>query len=187
MSRHQSRSGDRLRPEYSFFVALIIGLLCVGGCDRDQASPPVPSPESRPATVAQITVDNDAPPAVKPPHGGRLLTMPDKQGYIEWVIDAGRFYVLDAAGGPAKGVENVVLTVPSDTGPQQLNLIPCGDDAFDGACWTHPASQLRDRRTSAVLRFQLEGGPVRVLISDKPPTAPIEDPLPRPTEKLLNQ
>ncbi|HPD31932.1 MAG TPA: hypothetical protein PLL20_18210 [Phycisphaerae bacterium] len=187
MSRHQPRNIDRLKLKHSFVLALTIGLLCVGGCDRDQPSPAVPSPDSRPVTAPQATTDIDTTPAVKPPHGGRLLTMPDKQGYIEWVVDAGRLYVLDAAGGPAKAVENVVLTIPSDTGPQQFALIPCGDEAFDGACWTHSAPQLRDEHASAVLRFQFEGGPVRILISEKPPTAPIEDPLPRPTEKLPNQ
>ncbi|MGQ9651458.1 MAG: hypothetical protein ACUVXJ_15230 [Phycisphaerae bacterium] len=187
MSRHGPGNNDRPGLKRTLAITLIIGLLWVGGCDRDQPSPPVPSPDSQPATAPQITVDIDTPPALKPPHGGRLLAMPEKQGYVEWVVDAGRLYVLDATGGAAKGVENVVLTIPSDTGPQQLTLIPCGDETFDGACWTHPAPQLRDERTSAVLRFQLEGGPVRVLISDRPPTAPTENPLPRPTEKLLNQ
>ncbi|MDM8008677.1 MAG: hypothetical protein QUV05_21275 [Phycisphaerae bacterium] len=176
-----------MRLKHSLVIALTIGLLCVGGCDRDQPSPAVPSPDSRPATAPQIIADINTTPAVKPPHGGRLLPMPDKQGYIEWVVDAGRLYVLDATGGAAKGVQDVVLTVPSDTGPQQLALASCEDEAFDGACWMHTASPLRDEHTSAVLRFQFEGRPVRVLIGEKPPTAEIKDPLPRPAEKLLNQ
>lgn len=168
-------------------VALTASLLCIDGCDQD---PPLPAVPASPASLPAPPLSRDGAatmPAIKPPHGGHLLTMPEGRGYVEWVVDAGQLYFLDAAAGPARGAENVVLTIQSDGGPRQIDLTACRDETFDGACWTHSAAELRDERLSAVLRFQLEGRPVRVVLGVKAPMLPVEDPLPRPAERLLNQ
>ena len=158
-------------------------LMSTAGCDNEPPLPTLPSdPASLPAPPAPV--EKEATPAIKPPHGGRLLAMPDNRGYVEWVVDAGRFYLVDSAAAPARGAESIVLTVTTATGPRELPLAPCDEAGFEGACWTNPAPELRNQDTAGVVRFSLEGQPVRVVLGTQP--APVNADLPglRPVEAL---
>jgi hypothetical protein len=146
---------------------LAVGLACLPACDRE---PPLPAVNAGSATAPTPPVPLSMPtekPALKAPHNGRLTAMSDGRGYVEWVVHAGRLYFLDPSGGPLKGAEAIVLTFQSATGPRQSALAPCDDPAFAGACWTAPGGELREKAPEALLRFLLDGQPVRVALSEE--------------------
>ena len=146
-------------------------LMLTAACDNE---PPLPVLQPNPASMPAPPVLADqatAAPTIKAPHGGRLRPMPDNRGYVEWVVDAGRLYLVDAAAAPAKGAESIVLTIQTPTGPQQLPLTPCEEAGFEGACWTNPAPELKNEDTLGVVRFLLDGQPIRVVLGTQPSPA----------------
>ncbi len=120
-------------------------------------------------------------PPWKPPHGGRLYPIGDKQGYVEWDVGTGRLYCLDPAGKPLKGVEDVVVHVQTPLGPRRVGLSGCGDEEYHDACVagaagmavqagvTASGDRLRDAGSKAVMRFMLNGEGYRVLLTGAEP------------------
>lgn len=164
-------------------VLLCTALLTLtAACDTE---PPVPT--NRPETTDLMPVPPPAlepseEPAVKPPHAGRLAAMPDAQGYVEWVADAGRLYFLDAAGRPATGAERVVLTIQSPEGPWQVAMTACEDHQFAGACWMSPGGELRADAAAAVVRFELDGQAIRIVLPVETSSSRTETPGTSPGE-----
>ena len=173
---------------FQISVLLLAGcLLCAPACDRE---PPLPAVTGNSTTLPAPPPPLPEPvekPALKPPHGGQLSAMPDGRGYVEWLVNAGRLYFLDPSGGPLKGAESVVLTFQSATGPQQVALTACDDPAFAGACWTAPGTELREKAPEALVRFQIDGQPVRVVLADEGKAVTIDEPVIAPVESLQNR
>lgn len=148
---------------------LICGGLWLAGCEREPlptvpaSTSPVPPPGPATATAESVEV-----PVIKPPHGGRLVDMGERRGYVEWLADVGRLYVVDVAGAPLLGAEEVTLTSLAANGPEQTVLTPCIEADFTGACWAGPNGRSWEADASAVVRFQLAGRPIRVVLVAPP-------------------
>lgn len=159
-------------------------VLCMPACDREPPLPPLDTgTATSPAPPPPLTKPEEK-PALKPPHGGHMSVMPDRLGYVEWLVDAGRLYFLDPSGGPLKGAEEIVLTHQSATGPQQVALVACDDPAFTGACWTAPRGELREKAPEMLVRFRINGQPVRVVLADSAKVVTIDAPVMPPVESL---
>jgi hypothetical protein len=163
------------RSSGALLVILAVVPCCLSACDEEP--PPLPPvPPAAPAVPTRPSLVAEA--SCKPPHGGRLLALPDGRGHAEWVVDSGRLYLLDNACRAAAGATNVILTEQSPQGPRQVALTDCGDKDYPDSCWTSNGGELR-KAASGVIRFNLNGEPVRVPLKP-PPQAELSTHMPVP-------
>ncbi len=151
-------------------VAGTLGLVgCRGGSDVPEESVGAATTTSAPEEVA----------AESPlgPHGGRLLSIPERRGQIEWVMNEVkrhlRVYFLTLDDRPLESVSEPFLMLGSSAGPKILSLADCGDPQFPNACWQVATEDVDwpGSRTEMLIRFVVaeEGFRLRLPAPDRRP------------------
>jgi hypothetical protein len=167
-------------PRFCLLSMLTLPLL-LSACEEDLPPLPKVPPATQPAPQTRsVSIE----PPCKPPHGGRLLPMPDNRGYVEWAVDTGRLYFLDDTCKALTGAGSVVLTIRTGAGPRQVPLSDCGEPEYPRACWTNPAGELRQPDAGGIIRFLVNGEAVRVSLAARVRTqspADLEAPVPSQT------
>ncbi len=139
----------------------------VAGCEDDYSDLPLPTslPSDRAATTP---AEDEVAAAVGPaPHGGALLTLGDREGYVEWLHEPGekkaKFHVLDTGLGPAADVTEAVLYLTSPAGPETATITTCASEG-PGYCADVEASRLAEDDFHGVLRIVMGGNRFRILL-----------------------
>ncbi|MHC4442419.1 MAG: hypothetical protein ACYTBZ_10820 [Planctomycetota bacterium] len=145
----------------------ILTIIMVAGCKDDIPElPPFPPPASQPEIAPLVYTDIDSAPALQAPHGGRLLEIDNRIGYVEWLLTNGQVtvYFMDTAGNPLTQVSEAVLQIATETGPKRISFNPCEDQDYANACRTASDKLLEQAPPTGVIRFLLNDRGYRVLL-----------------------